>query len=282
MLCETRERVVIVGTSRSGTTLLQSMLASHSSFFTIQELHFFDTVIPKKKYLRFKSWMSKKEVKRVKGIFCNIKKHNILDKIEDKCYYNKKKWAKILFLLMDEYAQSFGKKNWVEKTPLNLYYIDLYEKINPKIKIIHMVREPISNIASLIDASLNNSNYFKQDNVVKAVKRYKSDFFEHQKHINKQNHFFISYNNLVNNPRKVLIELCEFLNIEFEEDMIYNFSNSATSIIHKDEVWKSKNTESKLVKSKKWKDVLHENDIKYIENKLSNINIERLFIKNLN
>ena len=46
------KRIFIVGVARSGTTLLQSMLASHPEIHSFPETHFF-VKLPKIKLLRF-------------------------------------------------------------------------------------------------------------------------------------------------------------------------------------------------------------------------------------
>ena len=44
---ESKKAVFIVGSARSGTTLLQSMLASHPEVYSFPETHFFRGTIPK-------------------------------------------------------------------------------------------------------------------------------------------------------------------------------------------------------------------------------------------
>ena len=47
------KRIYIVGCPRSGTTLLQSMVAAHPLLTSYPETHFWDYTIPKNRYLRF-------------------------------------------------------------------------------------------------------------------------------------------------------------------------------------------------------------------------------------
>ena len=63
---EISKRVFIVGVARSGTTLIQSMLANHSAIHTFPESHFFRLTIPKRKLLRLFHRIKDKDKAHVK------------------------------------------------------------------------------------------------------------------------------------------------------------------------------------------------------------------------
>ena len=58
---ESKKAVFIIGSARSGTTLLQSMLASHPEVYSFPETHFFRGTIPKFSFLRWLKFYGEKD-----------------------------------------------------------------------------------------------------------------------------------------------------------------------------------------------------------------------------
>ena len=46
-------------------------------------------------------------------------------------------------------------------------------------------------------------------------------------HSSKENHWFVRYEDLVADPREVLMELCGFINVPFEERVLSDYASAA-------------------------------------------------------
>ncbi|GAB4286125.1 MAG: sulfotransferase [Marinilabiliales bacterium] len=273
-------RIFIAGTARSGTTLLQSMIASHPKIISVPEVHYFDKILYKQKLLRLFNVIKSKDATVVKKFFNDIEPALNLSAFDFNLLYSKKKWAEKLITTLDQLADLNNCIGWVEKTPLNLYYLDIIDKSIKDVKIIHILRNPEDNIASLFQAGRENKKFFKQDNLEKAIKRYIKDYKQHCKYKTKNNHYFISYELLIENPKNVLIDLCNFLEISFSDKML-DYTDSAKSVINQSEKWKSNNLNPELKKSDKKNTIFSKEELKTIREKTSFININDLISKPL-
>lgn len=117
----------------------------------------------------------------------------------------------------------------VEKTPRHVYHIAKILGIIHSSKIIVCIRNPLDVIGSLQKRFLGN--------IHESVIRYIEDNKAHFPFMNNKRVYFLKYENLVTDTEKVLVSVCEFLGISYEESMLF---------FHKSDVNWGKNTEAKL------------------------------------
>ena len=67
-------------------------------------------------------------------------------------------------MALEALAQSQGKQRWGEKTPSNLFFIDILSDMFPHAKFIHIVRDPRA-----VVNSLNEFRPFPNDSVINAL-----------------------------------------------------------------------------------------------------------------
>ncbi len=263
------KRIFIIGIARSGTTLLQSMIGSHPSVFTLPETHFWDHKLFKQKFLRALQVINEKDEQFVNEYFS---KTGYGQKIKwPTPFFSKKQYTRYLIKEIDKLAFENEKKIWVEKTPLNLYYINLISSVFPDTYFLHTIRNGIDNIASLYEASTNNPQYFAQSTIDKCINRYRKEIRISKKYLGKQNHHFVLYDELVGKPKETLELLCSFLGINFKEEML-DYSNTAQNIILPEESWKNKNI-SKLGKSSKKDKLFTKDQISNIAERVKDISL---------
>lgn len=263
------KRIFIVGIARSGTTLLQSMIGSHPEVFTLPETHFWDNKLFKQKLLRSMQVITQKDENFVNQYF---NRTDYGRKVKwPTPFYSKKQYTRFVIKEIDKFAFENEKKFWIEKTPLNLYYINLINSVFPNTYFIHTIRKGIDNIASLYEASTENPEYFAQSTIDKCINRYKKEINISRRYLGNLQHHFVLYDELVEYPEKILKSCCKFLGIEFSDKML-DYSDTAKKIMLPEESWKNKNVKE-LGKSSK-KDKLFSGDqITYIENEISNISL---------
>lgn len=243
------KRIFIVGIARSGTTLLQSFLGAHSDVYTFPESHFFRSSIPNNKYLRPFHKIKDSDTQRVSAFLNEIGKseHFKPYKLNRR---DLKSWGNYLLETFDRMAKAEKKDIWLEKTPMHLRYIDLIEKIDSDIQFIHSIRNPIENIAGLLDASKKHPDSFSQTSLEKAIKRYLIDIKISNKYRNLKNHHIVYYEELVQKSESVLKELCKKLKLSFEISML-NHTKAMNQITQNEEIWKQNNFNKIELKEKR-------------------------------
>lgn len=238
MLNNINNRIFIVGCARSGTTLLQSLLALHPYIFTFPESHFF-------KYLESKSpLLSKIKIasSSTGKILDQFLKEIGSEEIRLRRWkgdLNIKKYARAFIEGCDQTTIQNGKYLWIEKTPGHLYYIDLIENLVPRAKFIHLIRNGEDTIASLYEVTNNYPcEWGGAKSLEYCIKRWINDTLISQ-HLcdNYNQHTLVSYENLVSFPEDILKKLCNFLNIKYYNYMLLR-PRSSTNIIRTGEHWK--------------------------------------------
>ena len=265
------KRIFIVGTARSGTTLLQSMLGNNNQIFSLPETHFFSKTIPKQRLLRTKHKITQEHQDFIKKFIQSINKEPLYTEYK-KNPRNINQWSQYLIHLLDTLSLSENKSIWIEKTPLHLYYTDLISKNCDECLFIHTVREPIANIAALYHVGKKFPGKFRQKSLEKSFKRYKKECSITAREINKKNHTFVYHEELVNNPKKTLKDLCKFTEIEFQNKML-NHDELVEEITAKDEIWKEKNKQKELKTTDKINERLTQEQFFWLKNKVKNLNI---------
>ncbi len=267
-----RQQIFLVGCARSGTTLLQSILASHHTISSFPETHFLRGTIPKFWLSRWIKYYGKKEQLFIKNYLRRIKREELYNAIPDPTF-NTSKWIDKIISLIDLIPDNVDSTIWIEKTPMHLYFIPLIQKVKPHIKYIHIIRDGKDVVASLFDASQNNPESFGgKQSIQKCINRWKHDIHIHKKYINNDNHFFIKYNDIIDDPQLPLKKICNFLQIEFLEGML-SFSKMTRELKFSEENWKPDNS-NEIKLTNKFDSIFSEEQKKYIYSQLKNINID--------
>jgi len=186
--------VFIIGFPRSGTTLLDTILRSHSKTMVLEE----------KPYL------------------LDIR-HNFYNNHELADIFKISKKEKIQ--MQDQYINSFKyseDKIIIDKYPLNLIELGFIKTIFPKSKIVLAVRHPLDCITSCVMTSFKmNEAMVHFENEKTTVNFYNKCFdllFEYIKFYEIKYHQ-VKYENVISNFKKEINDLLKFLNLEFEESI---------------------------------------------------------------
>lgn len=241
------KRIFIVGTARSGTTLTQSLLASHPDLYTLPETHFLPYTIPTQGWLRPFRPIKVEQVNRVKALLEEMKLALPFHP-QKTDWANPKAWTQYFIEYLDALAEKEGKDAWLEKTPMHLYYIELLKKVVPDSLFIHVIREPKANIAALYEVSKNHPQAFKQASLEKAIGRYKKELLISEKYLDQKQHFHLHYEDLVANTDDKLKALQQFIGLN-EVDLQRDFNQRAAELTLDNEKWKASNREEIALKS---------------------------------
>ncbi|HEX9804934.1 MAG TPA: sulfotransferase [Candidatus Dojkabacteria bacterium] len=195
----------IVGAPRSGTTWLWGILTSCKG---ITSLDLDDLAINESSY------NGKKRKTSETGIFFKLDDGDIF-----KVYSKKRKRFNDVIIL--------------EKTPLHLLYIERIKKLFPKAKVIILLRNPYSVIASML-----NTKFFKFANSLEdATNQYYKYYSILQKYFDEDNFHIVRYEDMKKNTTKEIKEVLEFLHLQIEDkklERILKKNDSKTKVDQKD------------------------------------------------
>ena len=259
-----------MGCPRSGTTLIQGIIASHSNFHSLPQTHFFSTTLPKlgNQYLHPDKIMDKTEISMAIEIMASMTGYTA--NIDPK-WIKQKHTAKEVFCKIIE---SFREKDqlqsfWVEKTPSHALHMDVIRDYFTDAKFVGIVRHPVEVVGSML--SLDPTSY-KDTRVpyLHSVKSHCSQWRSINKTLLAEEHkkdtFLLKYEDLVNNPADVVKEVCRFLEVDFEKNMLNQFGDNAKKFVKSSySPWQNDSTKNKIYnRNSKWRTRLSQGKIELI------------------
>jgi len=237
---------------RSGTTLLQNILNQHSSIFAPgYETNFYLFLdIIKKAYpdLNVDGTLRQFIQFTVHAVLVGTRIDRIIppptlpDSVINEIELNKifslarhkREHGSILPLVFDYLASRSGKSHWLEKTPNHIFHIATILKYVPNAIFVEIIRDPRAILASkkARRASVQSDDFpaeYKDFNLLdraydplwdtlswkSAIQAGRNEIFKYPTKI-----FTIRYEDLVTGQIKTLQNICEFLDLPFEPDML--------------------------------------------------------------
>ncbi len=208
----------ILGTQRSGTTLLRLILNSHSDVAIPEEARFL-TPLLNKKYANRK--MTGTElINVINYLRANEQfKHWNYDETEFFTFLesvNELSLSELISKMYQSYTKSEGKIRWGDKS-LFFGAVELFKNFFPEAYYIHIVRDGRDVFSSWrnMDSSKNHPAVMAIDWSYKLHKI--EQFFEK---LPAGHSMTIRYEDLLSNPLSITQKICKFLDLEFEENML--------------------------------------------------------------
>lgn len=198
-----KKLIFIVGLPRSGTSLVEQIMSSHSKIYGCGELDYMTRIITE-----------------------NFFTKNILDnlKLKDLSIDRRNQIAEEFI----NYVEKFDPSStiYTDKAPLNFIWIGIIKILLPNSKIIHCKRNPKDNILSLykndFDDRLNFSYDFKD--LLQFYKEY-LDLMNTWKTKLHGEIFDVTYENIISNPEEEIKNLLNFCELDFEENCLSFYKN---------------------------------------------------------
>ena len=190
--------VFVLGMPRSGTSLTEQILASHSEVAGAGELSFaYDTA------------------------------HSIRDMTKEKFPDNLKLLSQTQFAELGEYYLSrhseanLAKRFVVDKTPLNFQYIGMLALALPQAKFIHCHRDPVANCYSIHRMPFHERQTYAHD--LEALGKYYTrywDMMQRWKALFPERILDVRYEDTVADTEGQARRMADFLGLEFEASML--------------------------------------------------------------
>lgn len=251
----------IVGAQRSGTTLLRLILNAHSDVAIPEEARFLTPLLTKRYMLQS---ISGKDLERaIKYLraneqfrLWNYDKQDFFNYLEPK---ESIELSALISKMFQSYAESEGKHYWGDKS----LFFDVIEQLDclfPHSLFINIVRDGRDVFSSW--RKMDNS---KGHSAVIALDwKYKmSKIDDSLKYLPSNRKITIRYEDLLSSPEEIIKNICQFIGVSFEENML-NFYKSSHNYIG--------DHHSKLIfnaidnsNTEKWKTMLSNSEIRHYE-----------------
>lgn len=213
--------IFIIGCERSGTTLLRAMLNNHPNIAIPYEAGQFSNMVsfacPWSKRLSkdAATSMIREILNHPKVHLWNIEETQVLKELGQQA--DEFSYGDVLSAIYMTYARREGKSRWGDKTPVNTFDLPEIIKAFPTAKFIHIVRDGRDVYLSWAKAE------WARHGLRKAARKWKGwvwSAYRHGERLGHRHYLLIRYEDLVREPHRELLRICEFLGEPFFETML--------------------------------------------------------------
>ncbi len=240
------QRVFVVGCPRSGTTIVQAMLARHPRVYSLEETYFFSALLGNADMRWGDRGARKLERWYHRAGMARSSARRRLRELEH-IYEPQSRHARSLFrastcvrhyiALLDCLAEAQCKSHWVEKTPDHLVYIEEIAREVPNARFVHVLRNGLDVIASITDADLHHYTAGFRGGVRMWAARWNRAMTLHLAKAGDPGHHLVCLEDLVADPCAEWERLCAFLGLE--ADAVLEARPSPAVVNSRVEPWKS-------------------------------------------
>jgi hypothetical protein len=222
--------VIVLGVSRSGTTLLKEMLDRHSELAIPSESYFIPQL-----WDRHGARPDREAILADLGRLGRVREWGVSPADLQRLLPKEPSFADVMGAVYRAYAQSRGKERFGDKTPAYMQHLDLLERVFPGAQYVHIVRDGR-------DAALSFVAMRRRPRFNWARPRRLGDFacqWEHEVRAARRfgstvvtgRYLELRYENLVAEPELHLHGVCRFLGLPYEPEMLeYHQRLDATTL----------------------------------------------------
>ncbi|MEG4205080.1 sulfotransferase [Microcoleus sp. Pol7_A1] len=216
------KRIFLLGCPRSGTTMLQSLLAAHPEVISFPESKFFH-------YLLYNKFAGKLPGRMEAFFKDEINRPELLQDFDDsQTVATKVSW---FVGVLDGLAAEQNKSIWLEKTPEHIYFIEDIQRFLPDAKFIHILRNSMDTIASLHEATRSSHDLWGSGwDLNHCITRWKEAMLISHKYAKKSNHILVNYEEIVDNKVNKLKDICDFMGVAYDEKMLKLYQEKAVNL----------------------------------------------------
>lgn len=212
----------VLGSVRSGTTMLRQILERHPALVCPEETHLFRWPYP----------FGTPDYRNVTTGNRTLQRHREIDAIGEDEFEAMLAGSRTRRELIGRYMEAYaarrkpGASRWFEKSPQNVYGIQLIRALFPEARFVHIVRHPLDVVSSLkvgkvmrVAEIIGAANYWLE--AVLAIRCFAS--------ANPGVVWQVRYEDFTQQPRRHLEDLFAFLDEFFDASIVEGFAVSAAS-----------------------------------------------------
>ena len=218
----------IIGSGRSGNTLLRAILAKHPAVVIPPESYVLGQIVRTYRVLSFLPWP---ELSRI--VISKFEDHpqfftweiSLQEFYERIVKFDIRKQN--LSTLLNAFYMYYAEKKkpsairWGDKTPLNTFHLQRIRKVFPEAKFVHIIRDGRDVVSSYLKAGI----YQKAED---AAKRWLSSIRLAQRfarQVGEDRYLEIRYEQLVKDPETSVKKVCRFIDLEYRDEMLRFYEN---------------------------------------------------------
>ncbi len=231
--------IFIVGSPRSGTTLLSAMLSGHSNLSCGPETQFFsklrkntlDEAIGDENWpsLAIESLLSLTLSEQpVYSLFGETR-----DSLSKYLTAQKPSITSMLEALCLSHAFREDKTRWVEKTPNHILHLEKIRELYPEARIIRIMRDPRDSAISMAKLPWTSDSFVTNSYLWMEWYELSRNFLE-----SDALSISVRYEDILQKPTQKLVEICEFIGEKFEQKML-NTAETGAKVSTIREPWKA-------------------------------------------
>ena len=232
----------IVGCPRSGTTLLQSLLACIPGLTTFRESHLFSRTLL---ICAGRAWPRRDLNAEIARFWAEntLPTAHIPPKLSGLNHLRAQRVADHALKTLCQASALRDATIFVEKTPRHLHFIAQIRRATQRrgldASFIHLVRDGVAVAASLHNASQNWSH---RKNPRQALARWHADMIRSAAWMTTPNQHFVTYEALTDAPEEQMMRLATEIGLPLTRTDLQNRSRVLAQIMRPDETWKSVDT----------------------------------------
>ena len=246
-----QKSIFIVGNSRSGTTMLGRIFDKHSEVHTFREIHFFDSLVPVTEFTssqvvpqgRMCEVLTSLLQRQRAGLYADDMKSEFEgEALELASAFKGKTMSELFAAFLSYEASNNDKQIPCKQSPYYLSYVAEIEGFIESPYFIYLVRDPR-------DVALSQKNRWRRNSLgdaghpfFKEVLRSWANYHPYittkiwlscqtkaNRLSNKSNFKQIRYEDLVSKPEEVLVDICSWIGIDYQMNML-NVEHIGSSI----------------------------------------------------
>lgn len=267
--------VFIVGSPRSGTTLLQSLMATQPGIYSFPETHYF-SVIEKQAVLepdnesitegRLERALETIK-KKLEFTLSNNEIAQLVELARQKRLTSKTLFESIVIHHLAGQNVDFEAQPpflWVEKTPTHCNFIPRIIALYPAARVLHIVRHPVPAIFSRKQLfPFNRHTPLKE--LAHGWRRMQENVERVKKKIPKAI-YSVRYEDLVAQLEETMLKVGLFLGIEFDLQRLRDFHRQETAFSLDSEPWKGNSRTGKISNTNnRYKSIVNAHEAELIE-----------------
>lgn len=236
---DVRKRLFLVGCPRSGTTLLQSLIAAHPNVTSFPESHFFVRLYSTRGLMRHLGLASRMARSAMEAYFEDIGAEACYQNHTSSFMLRATTVCRTFIRTLDDLARQKGASFWLEKTPRHLHHISDIEALVPKTHVIHLLRRGEDTIASLYHAM---NKYVEKwggpVSIDECCRRWKHDIECSLRYAGKRGHTLVTYEQVVERTESTLRQIADDAGCTYDPSMTEDYAEASDEVIQSDEEWK--------------------------------------------
>lgn len=239
-------RTFVVGCPRSGTTLVQAMIARHPDVFSLHETHFFESLLGDAE-LRWgdREARSTRRWYHRAGMAQSWGRHRLreLERVHGTRPHQRpipRRWSACVHryaALLDGAASRQRRTHWVEKTPNHLLFLDEIADCIPDARFVHVLRYGMDVVASVGDADMRLETRAFSGGMVRWARRWNHAMEMHLARLDDPRHYLLCIEDLIGDTKKEWQMLRDFLALDQSKPLLARPGSEVANA--REEPWKT-------------------------------------------